>query len=184
MEVTIKIPIIENNQQDYTDIELCEWETRKTFVEPEFTSYYQVLSIFGQSSEDTLPLTVHLLTNEHLPKNSRIVIEEINSAHELDAREWRVLSTEEKQIGNTIYSRIAYCVPARQSSFTTSEVYIQSKFDMELGEPIISFDSENRVYMNQLFKLSASHYDGYLPGPNVSIQSNFKMKLQSPGITF
>lgn len=124
MYVTIKVPLRENNLDEYNDfidLEDDDYEIRQTFIEPKFDKYVKTLSLLGQDMERDYPLSISILSKEHMPRNTIIVIQEINSAFEPLSREWRVLSTEIKQVGH-IYTRIAYAVPARSYASISTEV--------------------------------------------------------------
>ena len=124
MYVTIKVPLRENNldeYNDFVDMEDDDYEIRQTFIEPKFDKYVKTLSLLGQDMERDYPLSISILSNEHMPRNTIIVIQEINSAFEALSREWRVLSTEIKQVGH-IYTRIAYAVPARSYASIESDI--------------------------------------------------------------
>ena len=121
--VEIKIPKIENNLDEYINYVDDEWDVHHTVVVPKFTEYRSILSQLGQTAEDEYPLEVLIPSALHLPRNSRIILDEYNSHENKIAREWRVLSTESKQLSNSkTYTRIAYCVPARASIYKTAKV--------------------------------------------------------------
>lgn len=115
MLVTLKIPKTENNideYSDYIDLQDTDYITKQTYIEPQFDKYVTTLSLLGQDMEKDYPLSINILSQEHMPRNTIIIIQEINSAFEALSREWRVLSTEIKQVGH-IYTRQAFAVPAR-----------------------------------------------------------------------
>ena len=123
IRVTVKIPRIENNLDIYNnfDDEDIGWDTDEIMVVPKFKEYRLILSKLGQTAEENYPLEIAIPTNYHLPRDSRIILNEKNSEQEQVAREWRVLSTTLKQIDNT-YTRLAACVPARVTEIQTSEL--------------------------------------------------------------
>ena len=123
----IRIPIDdfgelnENNVDEYSNFVDIQWEDTTELVIPLFKEYRQNQSENGMtadSSTDMLPLEVLLPTKLHLPRNSRIIFSEYNSREEKIAREWVVLGTQMKQLaGSKTYSRVANCVPARQTTY-------------------------------------------------------------------
>jgi len=119
----VKIPKKENNLDEYINYVDDEWDIQKTVVVPKFTEYRSILSQLGQTAEDEYPLEILIPSALHLPRNSRIILDEYNSHEDKIAREWRVLSTESKQLSNSkTYTRIAYCAPARASIYKTARV--------------------------------------------------------------
>ncbi len=121
--VEVKIPKNENNLDEYINYVDDEWDVQKTVVVPKFTEYRSILSQLGQTAEDEYPLEILIPSALHLPRNSRIILDEYNSHENKIAREWRVLSTESKQLSNSkTYTRIAYCTPARASIYKTANV--------------------------------------------------------------
>lgn len=112
--ITIKIPDEENNINEYSDFidEREDYHEIQTFIEPQFDKYIMTLSLLGQDMERDYPLKVNIMSQVHIPKNSIMLIPEINSEGSIITREWRVLSTEIKQVGH-IYTRVANCTPAR-----------------------------------------------------------------------
>jgi hypothetical protein len=123
IKVQVKIPKIENNLDEYINYIDDDFYVEETVVVPKFKEYRNVLSQLGQSAEEDYPLEIAIPSALHLPRNSRIILNEYNANENRTAREWRVLSTELKQISNSkTYSKIAYCVPARSNIFITSKV--------------------------------------------------------------
>lgn len=125
IKALIKTPKYENNVDEYSNFVDDEWLITTESVVPKFEQYRQNVSAEGMSADGTeglYPLEVLIPTKLHLPKNSRIILTEYNSYEKILAREWTVLSTEMKQLsGSKTYTRIAYCVPSRQSIHRTSE---------------------------------------------------------------
>lgn len=123
IRVTVKIPRVENNLDIYNnyDDEDIGWDTKEMMLVPKFKEYRLILSELGQSAEENYPLEIAIPTNCHLPRDSRIILTEENAKREHVAREWRVLSTTLKQIGNT-YTRLASAIPARVTELQTSEL--------------------------------------------------------------
>jgi len=128
VKVLIRIPVDdfgelnENNVDCYSNFVDVTWEDTTELVIPLFKEYRQNQSENGMtadSSTDGLyPLEVLLPTKLHLPRNSRIIFSEYNSREEKIAREWVVLGTQMKQLSDSkTYSRVANCVPARQTTF-------------------------------------------------------------------
>lgn len=125
IKALIKIPKIENNVDEYSNFVDEDFDITTESIIPKFEQYRQNVSEYGMSADGTqglYPLEVIIPTKLHLPKNSRIVLGEYDSNEHKIAREWTVLSTEMKQLSSSkTYSRVAYCVPARQSIHRTSE---------------------------------------------------------------
>lgn len=123
IRVQVKIPKVENNLDEYINFVDDDFHIQETVVVPKFKEYRRVLSELGQTAEEDYPLEIAIPSALHLPMNSRIILNEYNANENRIAREWRVLSTELKQISNSkSYTKIAYCVPARSNIFITSEV--------------------------------------------------------------
>lgn len=123
IRVQVKIPKVENNLDEYINFVDDDFNVQETVVVPKFKEYRRVLSELGQTAEEDYPLEIAIPSALHLPMNSRIILNEYNANENRIAREWRVLSTELKQISNSkSYTKIAYCVPARSNIFITSEV--------------------------------------------------------------
>ena len=125
IKATIKVPKIENNVDEYSNFVDDDFITTVESVVPKFEQYRQNVSEEGMAADGIqglYPLEVLIPTKLHLPKNSRIILTEYNSKEEIIAREWVVLSTEMKQLsGSKTYTRVANCVPARQTIHRTSE---------------------------------------------------------------
>ena len=125
IKAVIKTPKIENNVDEYSNFVDDDFDITVESVVPKFEQYRQNVSVEGMAADGTeglYPLEVLIPTKLHLPKNSRIVLTEYNSNEYMIAREWTVLSTEMKQLsGSKTYTRIAYCVPARQTIHRTAE---------------------------------------------------------------
>lgn len=144
IKVLIKIPVDdfgdldENNVDEYSNFVDTEWLDTTETVIPKFTEYRQNVSEEGMSADGTdglYPLEVLIPTKLHLPRNARIIFSEYNSREEKIAREWVVLGTIQKQLsGSKTYTRIANCVPARQTIFNSSNpsigtIWFDSKVD-------------------------------------------------------
>lgn len=125
IKALIKVPKIENNVDEYSNFVDDDFIITTESIIPKFEQYRQNVSVEGMAADGTeglYPLEVIIPTKLHLPKNSRIVLTEYNSKEFIIAREWTVLSTEMKQLsGSKTYSRVAYCVPARQTIHRTAE---------------------------------------------------------------
>ena len=138
IQVEVKIPKHENNLDEYINFVDDEWDIQKTVVVPKFTEYRSILSQLGQTAEDEYPLEILIPSALHLPRNSRIILDEYNSNENKIAREWRVLSTESKQLSNSkTYTRIAYCAPARSIIYKTANV--QDLVVVSTFEPISDY---------------------------------------------
>lgn len=123
LPVEIKVPKIENNLDEYINFVDDDFYISRTVVVPNFDEYRTVLSQLGQTAEENYPLEVIIPSALHLPRNSRIILSEYDANENKTSREWRVLSTEIKQLSNSkTYSRIAYCVPARSTIQNTANV--------------------------------------------------------------
>lgn len=134
MYVTVLIPKEENNIDEYSDYKdtKTDYVQIQTYIEPQFDKYILTLSLLGQDMERDYPLEVSIMSRLHLPRNSIIQIPEINSAGQPITREWRVLSTSIKQVGN-IYTRIANCTPARTFEEITTDIveeYCRGTFEV------------------------------------------------------
>ena len=125
IKALIKTPKIENNVDEYSNFVDDDFDITTEVIVPKFEQYRQNVSVEGMSADGTqglYPLEVLIPTKLHLPKNSRIVLTEYNSNEYIIAREWTVLSTEMKQLsGSKTYTRVAYCVPARQTIHRTTD---------------------------------------------------------------
>ena len=125
IKALVKVPKFENNVDEYSNFVDDDFKITTESVVPKFEQYRQNVSENGMSADGTeglYPLEVIIPTKLHLPKNSRIVLTEYSSKEYILAREWTVLSTEMKQLsGSKTYTRIAYCVPSRQSIHRTME---------------------------------------------------------------
>lgn len=124
--VTVKVPKIENNVDEYSNFVDDDFIITSETVVPLFKQYRQNVSANGMAADGTdgvYPLQIILPTKLHLPRNSRIVLDEFNSREEKIAREWTVLGTEMLQLsGSKTYSRVANCVASRQVIQRTGEV--------------------------------------------------------------
>lgn len=120
IKVEIRTPKIENNLDEYINYVDDEWNKLQSIVVPQFKEYRRILSMLGQTAESNYPLDILIPSALHLPQNSRIILNEYDSNENRIAREWRVLSTESKQISNSkTYARVAHCVPARANIYKT-----------------------------------------------------------------
>lgn len=130
IKALIKIPVtefgdlLENNVDEYSNFVDTEWLDTTETVIPKFNEYRQNVSEEGMSADGTYglyPLEILIPSKLYLPRNSRIILSEYNAREERIAREWVVLGTVQKQLsGSKTYTRIANCVPARQSLFDSS----------------------------------------------------------------
>lgn len=125
IKALIKTPKVENNVDEYSNFVDDDFDITTESVIPKFEQYRQNVSVEGMAADGTeglYPLEVLIPTKLHLPKNSRIVLTEYSSRETVVAREWTVLSTEMKQLsGSKTYTRVAYCVPSRQTIHRTTE---------------------------------------------------------------
>lgn len=124
--VSIKVPKQENNLDEYinyTDKNREDFYYQETFIVPKFKEYRQILSQYGNTAEENYCLECTIPSALHLPRNSRVILNEYDSNENKVAREWRVLSTTTKQLSNSkSYTRIANLVPDRTSILNASRV--------------------------------------------------------------
>lgn len=179
----VKIPKKENNLDEYINYVDDEWDIQKTVVVPKFTEYRSILSQLGQTAEDEYPLEILIPSALHLPRNSRIILDEYNSHEDKIAREWRVLSTESKQLSNSkTYTRIAYCAPARASIYKTARV--------ESTVVIIDFEPISDYVILQDITASSVNYLNVIPVANTKTKdqtsaestNEFTWKVRLPSI--
>lgn len=151
--VDIKIPKQENNLDEYinyTDKNKEDFYYQKTFIVPKFKEYRQILSQHGNTAEENYVLECTIPSALHLPRNSRIILNEYDSNEYKIAREWRVLSTTTKQLSNSkSYTRIANLVPDRTSLLNTPKI---SKV-----ECIIIFNEINNYKIHKKGELTAKY---------------------------
>lgn len=151
MLVTIKVPKQENNideYSDFVDIEDEDYLIKHTYIQPQIDKYIRTLSLLGQDMENEYPLTINILSREHMPRNTIIVMQEINSAYESVSREWRVLSTEIKQVGH-IYTRLAYAVPARSyTSILGDVIFCETNASSLVTNVHIHKNIDNEIIIN------------------------------------
>lgn len=122
VDVEIKIPNVENNLDEYINYVDEDFTTTNEIVAPQFNEYRQIISNLGNDAEEHYPLEIVIPTTLHLPRNSRIILDEYAAIGNKVAKEWRVLSTEMKQLSNSkTYSKIAHCTPDRTSIYVTNE---------------------------------------------------------------
>jgi hypothetical protein len=179
----VKIPKKENNLDEYINYVDDEWDIQKTVVVPKFTEYRSILSQLGQTAEDEYPLEILIPSGLHLPRNSRIILDEYNSHEDKIAREWRVLSTESKQLSNSkTYTRIAYCAPARASIYKTARV--------ERNVTITEFEPISDYTILQEITASSVNYLNIVPVMNTKTKdkpvaestNEFTWKVRLPSI--
>ena len=156
IKAIIKVPKIENNIDEYSNFVDDDFIITVESIVPRFEQYRQNVSVEGMSADGTqglYPLEVLIPTKLHLPKNSRIVLSEYNSNEFMIAREWTVLSTEMKQLSSSkTYSRVAYCVPSRQSIHRTTE------FENEYGIFYFNVDKVTNVDINKNIRANLCFY--------------------------
>lgn len=172
LPVLIKIPVDdfgnlnENNVDEYSNFVDTTWLDTTEIVIPKFNDYRQNVSEDGMSADGVdaiYPLEVLIPSKLHLPRNSRIIFSEYNSREEKIAREWVVLGTQMKQLSNSkTYTRIANCVPARQSLFTATntsngdiwfDYYLSHVYkNLYLRAQGTFWFLRNRVYSNKIYK--------------------------------
>ena len=158
IKALIKTPKIENNVDEYSNFVDDDFDVTTESIIPRFEQYRQNVSVEGMAADGTeglYPLEVIIPTKLHLPKNSRIVLTEYNSNEFIIAREWTVLSTEMKQLsGSKTYSRVAYCVPARQTIHRTTEfeemygIFYFNTNDVEYAQKTDSLRAHTRFFFN------------------------------------
>ena len=156
-QVLIKIPadengnILENNVDEYSNFVDVHWIDTTETVMPLFNEYRQVVSDEGMSAdgyEGVYALEVIIPSQLHLPKNSRIILNEYDMKEYKIAREWWVLSTEVKQLSDSkTYSRVAKCVPARKDLYNNIETAQGTIwFDYGIDDLIIDKDTDLRAW--------------------------------------
>ena len=156
-QVLIKIPadengnILENNVDEYSNFVDVHWIDTTETVMPLFNEYRQVVSDEGMSAdgyEGVYALEVIIPSQLHLPKNSRIILNEYDMKEYKIAREWWVLSTEVKQLSDSkTYSRVAKCVPARRDLYNNIETAQGTIwFDYGTDDLIIDKDTNLRAW--------------------------------------
>ena len=156
-QVLIKIPadengnILENNVDEYSNFVDIHWIDTTETVMPLFNEYRQVVSDEGMSAdgyEGVYALEVIIPSQLHLPKNSRIILNEYDMKEYKIAREWWVLSTEVKQLSDSkTYSRVAKCVPARRDLYNNIETAQGTIwFDYGIDDLIIDKDTDLRAW--------------------------------------
>lgn len=130
-KVLVRIPLTDNFEDtdnfvdEYNNFVNIEWKDTVESVIPLFKEYRQNLSEAGMTADGIdgiYPLEVIIPTKLHLPRNSRLVFNEYDNNEFKVAREWTVLGTVQKQLSDSkTYSRIANCVPSRQSLYNNIE---------------------------------------------------------------
>lgn len=127
IQVTFKIPKVENNVDEYINYKDEDFYLQKAVVVPKFKEYRQVLSQLGVTAEENYPLEIAVPSSLHVPRNSRLILNEWNAQENKVAREWKVLSSQIKQLSDSKnYTNIIQCVPARVNILVTSNVEIGS----------------------------------------------------------
>lgn len=156
LQVLIRIPLIndevfDNSVDEYNNFVNTEWLDTTESVIPLFGEYRQVLSEHGLTADGTdglYPLQIILPTKLHLPRDSRIILNERDCYDNKVAREWQVLGTMRKQLSNGMtYSNVANCVPARQTTYNTSSlggIHI-IWFDNQCSEKCITINKNIRA---------------------------------------
>ena len=140
----IKTPKVENNLDEYINYVDDDFYTVDSVVVPKFQEYRTVLSQLGQTAEEDYPLEILIPSALHLPRNSRIILNEYDSGENKTSREWRVLTTEVKQLSNSkSYTRIAYCVPARANIYITAK--IEPSKNIVFYDDIINYQIYNNL---------------------------------------
>lgn len=180
----VKIPKHENNLDEYINYVDDEWNIQHTVVVPKFTEYRSILSQLGQTAEDEYPLEILIPSALHLPRNSRIVLNEYDSHENKIAREWRVLSTESKQLSNSkTYTRIAYCAPARASIYKTANV--DNIITVTSYEPISDYTILREVTatsVNYLDIVPVTNHETVEEQPAAESTNTFVWKVRLPSI--
>lgn len=131
LQVLVRVPLVseevfDNNVNEYNNFVNTEWLDTTESVIPLFGEYRQVLSEHGLTADGTdglYPLQIILPSKLHLPRDSRIILNERDCNDNKVAREWQVLGTMRKQLSNGMtYSNVANCVPARQTTYNTTSL--------------------------------------------------------------
>jgi len=156
LQVLVRIPVVndnifDNEVDEYSNFVNTEWIDTTESVIPLFGEYRQVLSEHGMTADGTdglYPLEILIPTKLHLPRDSRIILNEHDCNFNKVAREWQVLGTMQKQLSNgSTYSKVANCVPARQTTYDTSHIKGQNIiwFDYNVSENGFSKDNNIRA---------------------------------------
>jgi len=183
IQAEVKIPKHENNLDEYINYVDDEWDIQETVVVPKFTEYRSILSQLGQTAEDQYPLEILIPSALHLPRNSRIILNEYDSNEDKIAREWRVLSTESKQLSNSkTYTRIAYCTPARASIYKTAKV--ENTVVITEWEPISDYVILQDITATSVNYLSIVPVENKQPKETIAAESTneFVWKVRLPSI--
>jgi len=181
IKVEIRTPKIENNLDEYINYVDDEWNKLQTIVVPQFKEYRRILSMLGQTAESNYPLDILIPSGLHLPQNSRIILNEYDSNENRIAREWRVLSTESKQISNSkTYARVAHCVPARANIYKTAKpclIECYAEFDPLIDYRVIR---DLDIISTNYVKVSISKKkDKIISDVNTSCYQKWTVKLPS-----
>lgn len=148
VQVLVRVPVNEfqeladNVVDEYNNFVNDNWiETTETVV-PKFEEYREILSEAGMTADGTdavWPLEIIIPSKLHIPRDSRIILNEYDCKEYGISREWVVLGTVMKQLsGSKTYSRIARCVPSRQVLVNKASTYEGTIwFDYKQGEAVI-----------------------------------------------
>lgn len=156
LQVLVRVPLVseevfDNNVNEYNNFVNTEWLDTTESVIPLFGEYRQVLSEHGLTADGTdglYPLQIILPSKLHLPRDSRIILNERDCNDNKVAREWQVLGTMRKQLSNGMtYSNVANCVPARQITYNTTSLgdIHTIWFDHHCDEKCITIDKNIRA---------------------------------------
>lgn len=148
LQVLVRIPIDENGQilvnnvDEYNNFVNQHWLDTVESVVPNFKEWRAQLSEEGNTADgfDAIyPLTVLIPTTLFLPRDSRIVFNEYDADSQKIAREWTVLSVEQKQLSNgKTYAQVANCVPARKESYNNTDTINKGEFWFSHNKPVVS----------------------------------------------
>lgn len=172
--VTVKVPKYENDVDEYSNFVDEDFIITSETVVPLFSEYRQTVSIEGLSADGTdglYPLQIIIPTKLHLPRNSRIVLNEYNAKEEKIAREWVVLGTEVKQLSNSkTHSKIVNCVAAKQLSYQTGMIKDRDLYS------IFYFDINNVAQITKVNYIR-SYLQGYFAIHTIDSNKNFRKVL-------
>ena len=188
--VEVKIPKVENNVDEYQNFKDEDFISHQIMCVPEFTEYRQVLSQYGMSAEDNVdyPLDILIPSAQHLPRNSRIILSEYDSNEHKIGREWRVLSTETKQLSNSkSYTKVAHCVPARTTVVVAGNAY--RILCVSQIEDILPESVHVRHFDSPTATITATAYVSVLNSPDIPLPELYadiicegKVRVLSPSI--
>lgn len=186
LQVSVKIPRKENNLDQYENYidEIWDnndwWKDQKLICVPKFNEYRQMLSKKGMTADGTdgsYGLEVLIPTKYHLPRNSRVILDEYTAENNKVSREWTVVSTIAKQLSNSkTYSHIATLVPARLvkvSNTKSCDICILSEID-PIFDYFVTYKLESYISQSVIISSTA----GIPPKPKPKLGSHLEQKKE------